>query len=66
MVGLTPTGSVCKDGSVKFGLEHQPDLSGRSSEALVLCRRTFARRDEVGENCSGRSNGFKLKLNKFC
>jgi len=47
-----------EDGSVKFGLEHQPDLRGRSSEAVW--RRTPARRVDVGENCSGRSNGFKL------
>lgn len=25
-----------EDGSVKFGLEHQPDLRGRSSEAVVV------------------------------
>ena len=51
-----------EDGSVKFGLEHQPDLRGRSSEAVVVWRRTPARRVDVGENCSGRSNGFKLKF----
>ena len=51
-----------EDGSVKFGLEHQPDLRGRSSEAVVVWRLTPARRDDVGENCSGRSNGFKLKF----